>query len=219
MEITPSPRWVECSFAGCLQGGSSPLCWAKELDRWDKVRRYLQKQNYIYIKYFIYHWFQRQGSTLYTSCLFVRLSWVWPLHFHPISTFFLKNRPKSKVPTRLFNGGHFWWWKKNKKQIQFKSEAWTAMQGVVAVQHMCFHIAQNKQGKNGEFRFTNGMRIRPKTDGTRGLKLVNLASTTKAKKETQKQTFAVEEQTDAATSEATCSRGFNVRHYFLIKLN
>lgn len=34
-----------------------------------------------------------------------------------------------------------------------------------------------------------------------------------------KQTFAVEAQTDAVISEATCSHGFNVRHYFLIKLN
>lgn len=34
-----------------------------------------------------------------------------------------------------------------------------------------------------------------------------------------KQTFAVEAPTDAAISEATCSHGFNVRHYFLIKLN
>lgn len=34
-----------------------------------------------------------------------------------------------------------------------------------------------------------------------------------------KQTFAVEAQTDAAISEATCSHGFNVRHYFLIRLN
>lgn len=34
-----------------------------------------------------------------------------------------------------------------------------------------------------------------------------------------KQTFAVEEQTDTVISWATCSKGFNVKHYFLIKLN